>query len=57
MHLVSVDPNSSISRHDEPRLSNSSRHAKDQNLMVKLQIVEAEKQASSPDPYDESLRG
>jgi hypothetical protein len=58
MHLVSVDLNSKSSRHQEARLRNSSCQAKDQNLGLKLQIVEAEKQTSTAPPlYEESLRG
>ena len=51
MHLVFVAPNSAIRGHKEPRLSNSSLQVKDQNLTVKLQIVEVEKQNSTTPPF------
>jgi hypothetical protein len=47
MHLVSVAPKVASSRHQAARLRNSSRQAKDHNLTLNLQIVEAEKQPST----------
>jgi hypothetical protein len=57
MHLVFADPNSAIRSHEEAWLSNSSRQAKEQNLTVMLQIVEAEKQTSTAPPFLEEGPG
>jgi len=55
MHLVSVDPESKSSRHRDAGMSNSRQQAKDQNLMVNLQILEAEKKTSIASPVERKV--